>query len=105
LPSRIRDTGTTLAQSHLGARDERLEGKRVVVEHPLTLGIGRVVELKSTVEAKTINDVRSHPAAYRLPGFHDAGCHPVFSQMCRCGETGETGTHDHDVFRSGYVHP
>ena len=85
-----------VADPHQRAGHEPLQVQRVVVEHPLRLGVAGVVHLEAAVEQHPVDDVGADPAADGVAGLVHLDLEPRCGQPAGAGQARQARPH-HDV--------
>ena len=67
------------------------------MEHPLSLGVGRVEQLETAVEPKAVDAVGAHATAHGIACFKDHCLMALLRRVFRGREAGEARSHDDDV--------
>ena len=67
-----------------------------MVQDASSFGVGRVVQLESTIEAVAVNQIGADPSAHRIGSFQNRDLNTPAAEMPRGGKTAQSGSHNDD---------
>lgn len=79
-----------------GACDEGSQIESRVIEDASTFGVSGVVQLKTAIEAETVDDIRAHAPANAIGGFEHRDLDTVGGEMSSGSESTQPCSYDND---------
>jgi hypothetical protein len=97
----ITESGTAIGEGNFNSAREGSKLQCLVIQHATCLRVRRVIELEAVIEEITIHLICLDPATNARVRFEHMDLNSVNRELAGGGQTGESGTDDHNLCRAG----